>query len=91
MSQDIVQRLEYLAENTTFLASRPAIREAAEEIASLRSKLANSNEVLNGAIREMGKYAHQSGYYQGTLQMIERRLCDPAKASLDALERFGDV
>jgi len=34
---DIVERLEFLAENTVFLSARPAIREAAAEIMSLRA------------------------------------------------------
>lgn len=45
MSQDIVARLEYLAENTVFLAARPAIREAAEEITSLRARIASLEEI----------------------------------------------
>ena len=38
--EDIVARLEFLAENTTFLAARPAIREAADLIESLRREIA---------------------------------------------------
>jgi hypothetical protein len=83
---DVVTRINRWLEGDLSDDADQTLRDARDEIISLRERLAESRDTLLLSMRETGKYAHRAGYCEGALMMIEIGHADPkaaAKATLD--------
>lgn len=85
---DVVERIDRWLEDEEAPDADQTLRDARDEIVSLRAMLTRANESAIVAIDLMGRHARRSGYYEGCLAVIERRLADPDKVSRAALDTF---
>jgi hypothetical protein len=78
VSRDITEELRSWSYATNVEPATEVMDQAADEIESLRSRLAGTAAALHDAVRLIGEYAHDSGFLLGSMEMINRNPSDAA-------------
>lgn len=82
MSEDIVDRLTASVKAARATDRSELLKEAADEIRSLRVSVTST-------LTAAGEWARRAGYHEGSLLSIMHGCPDPAGAARKSLEHFG--
>ncbi|NBW12198.1 MAG: hypothetical protein EBR82_29625 [Caulobacteraceae bacterium] len=86
---DVVTRISRWLEEEDADDAGKTLRDAREEIISLRAKVADSTESLMKAIKIISETSRRAGYCEGTLMMIRIGHPCPESAAAAALKEIG--
>lgn len=87
---DVVTRINRWLENEDAEDADETLRDARDEIVALRALLKRQGEAAHQAVAMMGKYAEQSGFLLGGLEMTAAGHTTAGKVLKSLKEKYRD-